>query len=201
MFHTFSCVVVWCVIIVLLGWLSAINSFFHLVIIASKMPKRFSSSTALHRSYSSYCGLTKIVALSISWQCFVPKFNVLWSNVLYISHGIQRSFKIRVKFSWWFWHPVKSCDSYINVFYYSFIISCMFCANYKVREGFEFSREELGVKDEQQIDLRFQALRVLKFQAWRFSCAFIVAFSDLIRKMYVEKKRDLEFCTVIKRPL
>ena len=113
------------------------------------------------------------------------------SNVLYISHGIQRSFKIRVKFSWWFWHPVKSCDSYINIFYYSLIISCMFCANYKVRECFEFSREELGVKDEQQIDLRFQALRVLKFQAWRFSCAFIVDFSDLIRKMYVEKKTGL----------
>ena len=42
----------------------------------------------------------------------------------------------------------------------------------KVGEGFEFSREELGVKikDEQQID----SLRVSKFQA------FIVAFFDLI---------------------
>ena len=87
----------------------------------------------------------------------------------------------------------------IYVFYYSLIISCVFCANYKVGEGFEFSREELGVKDEQQIDLRFQALRVLKFQAWRFSCAFIVDFSDLIRKMYVEKKRDLEFCTDVRQ--
>ena len=28
----------------------------------------------------------------------------------------------------------------------------MVCANCKVREGFEFSRDELGVKEEQQID-------------------------------------------------
>ena len=44
----------------------------------------------------------------------------------------------------------------------------VFCANYKVGEGFEFRREELEVKDEQQlIDFmhKFYALRVSKLQA------------------------------------
>ena len=51
---------------------------------------------------------------------------------------------------------------------------------------------------------------ILKFHALSsrlegFTCAFIVAFLDLIRRIYVEKKNekkhDLEFWTVIKHPL
>ena len=55
----------------------------------------------------------------------------------------------------------------------------MFCANYKVGEGFEFSREELGVKDKQQIDFEvsyikeFQNFRLKGFPVW---WGFIVMF-------------------------
>ena len=47
----------------------------------------------------------------------------------------------------------------------------MFCANYKVGEGFEFIKE-LGVKDEQQIDFEIHALefdRSLRLEG--FTCA------------------------------
>ena len=44
-----------------------------------------------------------------------------------------------------------------------------------------------------------------EFRSFRlegFTCAFNVAFFDLVRSIYVGKKRpDLEFCTVIKHPL
>ena len=50
------------------------------------------------------------------------------------------------------WHPVEFRDEYIKRLLCSLIIFYVFCANYKVWEGFEFSREELGVKDEEQMD-------------------------------------------------
>ena len=82
------------------------------------------------------------------------------------SHGIRQSFNIRLKFQLpethpealkiltsHFWHPVQSRDSYtLNVFYYLLIITGVFCANYKVWDGFEFISEDLEVKDEEQID-------------------------------------------------
>ena len=46
-------------------------------------------------------------------------------------------------------NPLNTLTSILNVFYYSLIITCVLCK--KVGEGFEFSREELGVKDEQHI--------------------------------------------------
>ena len=49
--------------------------------------------------------------------------------------------------------PLNPVTSILNVFYYSLIITCIFCPNHKVGESSEFSGEELGVKDEQQIDL------------------------------------------------
>ena len=49
--------------------------------------------------------------------------------------------------------PLNPVPSILKVFYYSLIITCIFCPNYKVGESSEFSGEELGVKDEQQIDL------------------------------------------------
>ena len=63
------------------------------------------------------------------------------------------------------WNPHKDLDtpsnpvtSILNVFYYSLIITCVFCASYKVEEGFECSREELGVKDEQHIDFEISCI-------------------------------------------
>ena len=56
--------------------------------------------------------------------------------------------------------PLNPVTSILNVFFYRLIITCVLCANYKVGEGFEFSKEELGVK----VNNKF----ILKFQAWRF---------------------------------
>ena len=36
---------------------------------------------------------------------------------------------------------------------------CVFCANYKVGEGFEFSKEELEVKAVQQIDFEISCIK------------------------------------------
>ena len=57
--------------------------------------------------------------------------------------------------------PSNPVTSRLNVFYYSLIIACVFCANYKVGEGFEFIRGGRGLKDEQQIVLKFHALIIL----------------------------------------
>ena len=57
--------------------------------------------------------------------------------------------------------PLNPVTSILKVFFHRLIITCVLCANYKVGEGFEFSREELGVKDEQQIDFEVSGLKVL----------------------------------------
>ena len=69
----------------------------------------------------------------------------------------------------------------------------MFCANYKVGEGFEFSREELGVKDEQQIDIEISCIKIFEVSGWEvlLLAHFIVAFFDLIRKIYVGENKSV----------
>ena len=57
--------------------------------------------------------------------------------------------------------PPNPVTSRLNVFYYSLIIACVFCANYKVGKGFEFSRGGRGLNDEQQIVFKFHALIIL----------------------------------------
>ena len=69
-----------------------------------------------------------------------------------------------------------------NVFYPSLIITYVFCTNCKVG----------GLRTNDKLILQFHALRVSNFRSFRlegFTCAFIVAFFDLIRRIYVEKKK------------
>ena len=57
------------------------------------------------------------------------------------------------------------------------------------------------MKDE-QIDFVISCIKSRSFRLEGFTCASIVAFFGLIRRIYVgKKKRDLEFCNVIKRQL
>ena len=45
----------------------------------------------------------------------------------------------------------------------------MFCANYKVGEGSEFGREELEVKDEQQIDFELSVIKSFEVSGLKVS--------------------------------
>ena len=83
--------------------------------------------------------------------------------------------------------------SILNIFYYSLIITCAFCVNYKVggRGGLISARKSWGWRMNNTLILKFHALRVLKFQAWRFYLHIIVASFDLITSSWKKEDRSM----------
>ena len=103
-----------------------------------------------------------------------------------ISHYISQSFSS--------WMVGRICTMSLglkglNVFYYSLIITCMFCANHKVGEVFEFSREDFGLWTlPERIWNPFKVRHVVQIESsgWWLS-------SWIINESYNE---SFEFCTV-----
>ena len=79
----------------------------------------------------------KCVSSTLDFSLFLERLHVLDHVIL----GIWNSHED-------FDNPSNPLTHILNIFYYSFIITYVFCASYKVREGFELSREELGSGDE-----------------------------------------------------